>query len=118
MYFWCPGCPPGRTGRRLQTPGKSRVHMQCDVIACEGAGNDVQGDQLPTKEGDKGAGVSQRCAFLTSARYAELAQGLPRNSERARLVEGLIDATGVLERMSEVAEVNPFVKSIRSSLSV
>ena len=48
---------------------------------------------------------TRRCAYLTSTRYAELAKRLPRNSERAGLVESLVEATGVLERMCEVVEV-------------
>jgi len=64
---------------------------------------------------------TRRCAYLTSTRYAELAKRLPRNSERAGLVESLVEATGVLGRMCEVVEVTaslpPLYRCITRPLS-
>ena len=44
--------------------------------------------------------------FLRSGRYEEVSRALPRNGERAAVVQSLIDATGVLDEF-EVREVAP-----------
>ena len=37
-----------------------------------------------------------RAAFMRSARYEEVSRALPRNGQRATIVQSLIDATGIL----------------------
>lgn len=48
----------------------------------------------------------RRAAFLRSGRYEEVSQALPRNADRAAVVQSLIDATGVLDAF-DVHEVAP-----------
>ena len=38
----------------------------------------------------------RRAAFMRSARYEEVSRALPRNGQRATIVQSLIDATGIL----------------------
>ncbi len=47
------------------------------------------------------------CAWLFSPRYCELSSKLPRNAERARLVESLIDAVGIPGSHLSRQEVEP-----------
>ena len=58
-----------------------------------------------------GAGCA-RHAFLRSARYEAVSRALPRNAERAAVVQALIDATGVLDGAAwDVFEVEPATAS-------
>lgn len=47
-------------------------------------------------EGDNVSGRERRAAFMRSARYEEVSRALPRNGQRATIVQSLIDATGIL----------------------
>jgi len=49
----------------------------------------------------------RRHAFLRSARYEEVSRSLPLNAERAKVVQALIDASGVLDDAFDVFEVVP-----------
>lgn len=61
---------------------------------------DADNDASPEESGE------QRPLFLRSADYERLSRVLPRNGERAEVVQALIDATGALELL-DVEEVEP-----------
>lgn len=48
----------------------------------------------------------RRPLFLRSDEYARLSQALPRNGERAEIVQAIIDATGVLDAF-DVEDAQP-----------
>ena len=51
--------------------------------------------------------MHKRAAFLRSAQYEQVSRALPRNAQRATIVQRLIDATGVLDEAFDVFEVEP-----------
>eukprot|EP00277_Geminigera_cryophila_P019871 CAMPEP_0179492070 /NCGR_PEP_ID=MMETSP0799-20121207/66543_1 /TAXON_ID=46947 /ORGANISM="Geminigera cryophila, Strain CCMP2564" /LENGTH=56 /DNA_ID=CAMNT_0021308799 /DNA_START=95 /DNA_END=262 /DNA_ORIENTATION=- len=56
----------------------------------------MSGDgEAGTREPAEGSAPRCRSAFMRSSGYEALSRRLPRNAERAAVVQGLIDATGI-----------------------